>query len=83
MLCLLIDIVGTTSEFIPLVGEITDIAYAPLAAFALRYLFQGSNVIFALEFVEEFLPFTDVLPLATLVSLFLFIFQRRTFSYFL
>mmetsp|Transcript_16137 Transcript_16137/g.30485 ORF Transcript_16137/g.30485 Transcript_16137/m.30485 type:complete len:331 (-) Transcript_16137:1384-2376(-) len=66
LLCLLIDIVGTSSEFIPLVGELSDFAYAPFAAFALRYLFQGSNVIFALEFVEEFLPFTDILPLATL-----------------
>jgi hypothetical protein len=68
LLCLVIDILGTSSELIPFVGELTDVAYAPLAAFALRYLFQGSNVIFALEFVEEILPFTDVLPLATLVS---------------
>lgn len=66
LLCLVIDILGTSSELIPFVGELTDVAYAPLAAFALRYLFQGSNVIFALEFVEEILPFTDVLPLATL-----------------
>ena len=57
---------GTSSEFIPFIGELTDIAYAPAAALALRSLFQGSNVVFALEFLEEFLPFTDILPLATI-----------------
>ena len=68
ILCLIIDIVGTSSELIPFLGELTDIVYAPVAALALRSLFQGSNVVFALEFLEEFLPFTDILPLATIVS---------------
>lgn len=66
VLCLLIDMLGTSSELIPLVGEITDVVYAPAAALTLRYLFQGSNVVFVLEFLEEFLPFTDILPLATI-----------------
>lgn len=66
ILCLIIDIIGASSELIPFVGELTDIAYAPVAALALRSLFQGSNVVFALEFLEEFLPFTDILPLATI-----------------
>ena len=29
-------------------------------------MFNGSNVIFALEFLEEILPITDILPLATI-----------------
>ena len=35
-------------------------------AYALRSLYGGSNVVFLLEFVEEILPFTDILPLATI-----------------
>jgi len=66
ILCLVIDVIGTSSELIPFVGEVTDIVYAPVAALALRSLFQGSNVVFALEFLEEILPFTDILPLATI-----------------
>ena len=50
----------------PIVGELTDFLWAPIAALSLRSLFQGSNVVFALEFAEEFLPFTDILPLATI-----------------
>uniref|UniRef100_A0A7S2PLG4 Uncharacterized protein n=1 Tax=Leptocylindrus danicus TaxID=163516 RepID=A0A7S2PLG4_9STRA len=64
-LCLIIDTLGTSSELIPFVGELTDVAWAPIAGIALRSLF-GSNVVFALEFVEEFLPYTDILPLATI-----------------
>jgi len=66
LLCLIIDIVGTSSELIPFFGDLTDIAYAPVAALALRSMFNGSNVIFALEFLEEILPITDILPLATI-----------------
>ena len=65
LLCIIIDVIGTSSELIPLVGELTDVAWAPIAALALRQLY-GSNVVFALEFVEEFLPFTDIIPLATI-----------------
>jgi hypothetical protein len=63
--CLAIDIIGSSSEMVPLLGELTDVIYAPIAATALRSLY-GSNVIFALEFTEEILPFTDILPLATI-----------------
>lgn len=65
LLCILIDFVGTSSGIIPILGELTDIVWAPIAAFVLRSVY-GSNVIFALEFVEEILPLTDLLPLATL-----------------
>lgn len=66
LVCLLVDIIGTSSELLPILGELTDIVWAPIAALTLRSLFQGSNVVFALEFAEEFLPLTDVLPLATI-----------------
>lgn len=65
ILCIVIDVIGTSSELIPIAGELTDLAWAPIAAIALRSIY-GSNIIFALEFVEEILPFTDILPLATL-----------------
>lgn len=64
--CLIIDSIGTISVAVPLLGEISDVIWAPIAATALRSIYGGSNVVFALEFLEEILPFTDVIPLATL-----------------
>jgi len=66
LLCLVIDFLGSSNELIPVVGEAVDIVYAPLAALLLRQLFAGSNVVFLLELTEEILPFTDILPLATI-----------------
>ena len=65
LICIVIDILGTSSELIPFVGELTDLVWAPIAALLLRSLY-GSNVVFALEFAEEILPFTDILPLASI-----------------
>lgn len=63
--CVVLDLLGDTSELIPFLGEFTDIAYAPVEASVLKALFQ-SNAIAAFGFVEEILPFTDVIPTFTL-----------------
>lgn len=65
LICLAIDVIGSSSEIVPILGEVTDVLYAPIAATVLRNLY-GSNILFGLEFAEEILPFTDVLPLATI-----------------
>lgn len=66
LLCVLIDIIGTSSEAIPIVGELSDVIWAPIAALALRELFHNNTALGLLEFTEEILPLTDVLPLATI-----------------
>lgn len=65
LLCIVIDVIGSASELMPILGEVTDVVWAPIAGLALRSIF-GSNIVFVLEFAEEILPFTDILPLATL-----------------
>ena len=67
LVCLLIDIVGTSSEALPIVGEFTDILTAPVAALILQNLFPGSSrFVFLFEFAEEILPVTDFIPFATI-----------------
>ena len=58
------DIGGDASELIPVLGEFTDIAYAPLEAVAIQALFK-SPVLAGIGFVEEILPFTDIIPACT------------------
>ena len=52
-------------QLIPFLGEFTDVAFAPIEAGLLKLLFQ-SNAIAGIGFVEEILPFTDVIPTFTL-----------------
>ncbi len=66
LICLAIDLIGSSSELIPILGEFTDILTAPIAATLLQNLFGGSKIIFFFELTEEILPFTDIIPFATL-----------------
>jgi hypothetical protein len=65
LFCILIDLGGDASFLLPGVGEVEDVAWAPISAYLLNLLF-GSNAVTGLEFVKELLPGTDILPLATL-----------------
>lgn len=66
LVCIAIDLVGDSSFILPGVGEIEDAVWAPLSTYLMFQLFE-SNVIAGIEFTKEILPFTDILPLATLV----------------
>mmetsp|Transcript_13292 Transcript_13292/g.53312 ORF Transcript_13292/g.53312 Transcript_13292/m.53312 type:complete len:187 (+) Transcript_13292:157-717(+) len=65
LLCVAIDLVGVASFGAPGVGEVTDIAWAPISAFLIQYLF-GNSALATLAFVEELLPGFDVIPTATI-----------------
>ncbi|GKY97489.1 hypothetical protein MPSEU_000707200 [Mayamaea pseudoterrestris] len=65
VICIVIDSIGSSSALIPILGEATDVLWAPIAGLLLRSLYS-SNILFGLEFAEEILPFTDILPLATI-----------------
>ncbi|KAG7371974.1 hypothetical protein IV203_018116 [Nitzschia inconspicua] len=66
LICIAIDLAGSSSELVPILGEFVDILTAPLAATLLQNQFGGSKAVFFFEFAEEILPFTDIIPFATL-----------------
>lgn len=68
LLCVLIDAGSDASFLFPGIGELEDVAWAPISAFALKYLFESDAVAIA-EFTKEILPFTDIIPFATSVWL--------------
>mmetsp|Transcript_21903 Transcript_21903/g.66521 ORF Transcript_21903/g.66521 Transcript_21903/m.66521 type:complete len:207 (+) Transcript_21903:2-622(+) len=65
LLSLAIDLAGDSSFVLPGIGEAEDAVWAPLSGLMLKVIF-GSNAIAGLDFAKEALPFTDVLPVATL-----------------
>jgi hypothetical protein len=67
VISLLIDAVGSASYLIPLAGEGFDLAWAPISMTLVGALYDG--VMPNLKYValmEEFLPFTDWVPSATI-----------------
>lgn len=78
LLGLLLDGVGMISFTIPLIGEFSDVIWAPVAAFIMTRMYKGrvGRVAGILTFVEEALPFTDIIPSFTLTWIYTYYFQK-------
>merc|ERR1740117_2682077 len=63
--CLIVDLIGMASYIILLLGEVVDLWWAPICGFFLQYMF-GSMLVTSFGAIEEILPFTDIVPTATL-----------------
>jgi len=79
LLGLLLDGVGMISFTIPWIGEFSDVIWAPVAAFIMTRMYKGrvGRVASVLTFIEEALPFTDIIPSFTLTWIYTYYFQRR------
>ena len=64
-LCILLDLIGMLSYVVPGMGELMDVVWAPISAFLFSMLFGGAKGTI-IAFLEEILPFTDVIPTFTI-----------------
>jgi hypothetical protein len=62
--CIILDAIGMISYIIPVVGEAFDAVWAPVSAAIYFFLFGAKGALFA--FIEEWLPFTDIIPTFTI-----------------
>jgi hypothetical protein len=72
LLSLLIDAIGMISYLFPGIGEMIDIAWAPLSAIIL-YLMYGSIFASLIQALEEVAPGTDIIPTATITWIFMYV----------
>ena len=79
ILGLLFDAIGMISFSIPLLGEFSDVIWAPIAAFIMTRMYKGrvGKVASILTFVEEILPFTDVIPSFTITWIYTYFFSKQ------
>jgi hypothetical protein len=66
--CLLLDLIGYASFSLPLLGEFSDLVWAPISAILFYKMFGGKMGFFggSFSFLEELLPFTDFIPTFTI-----------------
>jgi hypothetical protein len=66
--CIALDIIGMASYFIPAFAEFGDIIWAPISGFFFYVLFGGRFGMLGgvLNFLEEIIPFTDIIPSFTI-----------------
>lgn len=79
ILGLLFDGIGMLSFSIPFLGEFSDVIWAPIAAFIMSRMYKGrvGRVAGFLTFVEEIIPFTDIIPSFTITWIYTYFFQRE------
>jgi len=64
---LVIDALGSATYLLPIVGEVADIAWAPIQTILIMAMYDtvAPNLKYV-SFIEEILPLTDVVPSATI-----------------
>ena len=67
-ICIVMDLVGMASYVFPLLGEFSDIVWAPISALIFNKLFGGRLGLIGgvLNFLEEIIPYTDLVPSFTI-----------------
>lgn len=76
---LVYDAIGMASSAVPVVGPFLDLFWAPYAANKMSEMFPGKKGKLAsvLVFLEEILPFTDIIPTFTLMWLYTYVWKKQ------
>ncbi|KRD09926.1 hypothetical protein ASE21_09375 [Flavobacterium sp. Root901] len=76
---LILDGVGMLTYSVFGLAEFGDIIWAPIAALIMTRMYKGrvGKVAGVLTFLEEILPFTDVIPSFTLTWIYTYFFSRE------
>ena len=78
LLGFLFDAIGMLSFTIPMIGEFSDVVWAPIAGYLMTRMYKGTTgkVGGVITFLEEIFPFTDVIPTFTLTWIYTYIFKK-------
>lgn len=76
---ILFDFIGMLSFTIPLIGEFSDIIWAPVSALLLKTLYKGKTGTIGgiVAFVEEALPGLDVIPTFTITWIYTYLIKNK------
>lgn len=74
ILSILFDLIGMLSYFLPFLGWLTDVVWAPIAAALLYKMYPKSvgKIGSVVVFIEEILPGLDVIPTFTITWFYTF-----------
>lgn len=79
ILGIVFDAIGMLSFAIPFIGEFSDVVWAPIAGYLMTLMYKGTTgkIGGIIAFIEEALPFTDVIPTFTLTWIYTYIIRRK------
>jgi len=78
ILSILFDAIGYLSFTIPVIGEFTDVIWAPVSAYLMMKMYKGNlgKIGGIISFIEEALPTFDIIPTFTIVWIYKYIYKK-------
>lgn len=78
VLGVIFDIVGYLSYAIPMLGEFSDLVWAPISGVLMAYMYKGTKgkIAGAFSFLEEVMPFSDFIPSFTLMWIYTYLLKN-------
>jgi hypothetical protein len=67
-ICIIMDVIGMATYLFPAMAEFGDVIWAPISGYVFYKLFGGRFGLIGgvLNFLEEIIPFTDIIPSFTI-----------------
>ncbi|KAA1246160.1 hypothetical protein [Aquimarina sp. RZ0] len=79
---ILFDIVGivTSSYVIPIIGDLGDVVWAPLAGWLMTRMYKGNvgKAAGIITFIEEAIPGLDFIPTFTIMWIYTHVFKKKS-----
>ncbi len=74
------DLIGMATMAIPVVGPFLDFIWAPYAARKMKKMYPGKEgkIAAIIVFVEEIMPYTDIIPTFTLMWIYTFVWKKES-----
>ena len=79
ILGLLFDGIGMLSFSVPFLGDFSDVVWAPIAGFLMTWMYKGKigKIAGIFAFLEEIIPFTDIIPSFTLIWIYTYWINKK------
>ena len=79
ILSVVLDLIGMITFVIPGIGEFGDVIWAPISAYLMTKIYKGTagKVAGVFSFLEEILPFTDIIPSFTIMWIYTYIYKKE------
>ncbi len=79
ILGIVFDLLGMATFTIPFVGEFGDVVWAPISGLLMVWMYKGNKgkIGGLFSFLEEILPFTDIIPSFTLMWVYTYFFNSK------
>jgi hypothetical protein len=79
VLGIIFDLIGMSSYILEPASEFLDLAWAPISGFLLTKMYKGNvgKIAGAIDFIEELMPGTDIIPTFTLTWIYVYVIKKE------